>query len=135
MPQNEAAAGRAVRREAMIQMSFSSAHIVRGHKGKCASLHGHNYRVEVHARGTELDELGMLIDFADLKAATRAVVDYLDHKYINELPPFDEVNPTAEEMAGYFLDEIARQIDNNHVQVYKIRLWETDNCCAVYEIE
>ncbi|HZS09252.1 MAG TPA: 6-carboxytetrahydropterin synthase QueD [Blastocatellia bacterium] len=120
--------------EVMIQMSFSSAHLIRGHKGKCANLHGHNYRVEVYARGRQLDGIGMLIDFAHLRAATRKVVDYLDHKNINELPPFDrEINPTAEEMAAYFLHEIGRQVNDDCVQVYKVRLWETENSAATYE--
>ncbi|HWQ32231.1 MAG TPA: 6-carboxytetrahydropterin synthase QueD [Blastocatellia bacterium] len=122
--------------EVMIQMSFSSAHLLRGHQGKCANLHGHNYRVEVYVRGQKLNEIGMLIDFADLKAATKKVVDYLDHKNINELPPFDkEINPTAEEMAAYFLHEVGRQVNDSRVQVYKVRLWETDNCCATYQVD
>jgi 6-pyruvoyltetrahydropterin/6-carboxytetrahydropterin synthase len=88
--------------EVFIQMSFSSAHLLRHYVGKCANLHGHNYKVEVHARGAKLDERGMLVDFGDLKAATKQLVDYLDHKYINELPPFNEINPTAEELAACF---------------------------------
>lgn len=123
-------------REVMIQMSFSSAHWLRNYVGKCANLHGHNYRVEVYVRGKELDRAEMLVDFADLKASTRRVVDYLDHRNINELPPFDyEMNPTAERMAEYFLSEVGRDINNDRVQVYKVRIWETDNCAATYEID
>jgi 6-pyruvoyltetrahydropterin/6-carboxytetrahydropterin synthase len=121
--------------EVMIQMGFSSAHLLRGHQGKCARLHGHNYKVEVYVRGHKLNEIGLLIDFADLKAATKKIVDYLDHKNINELPPFDqEINPTAEEMAAWFLREVGRQINDDRVQVYKVRMWETDNCCATFQI-
>jgi 6-pyruvoyltetrahydropterin/6-carboxytetrahydropterin synthase len=95
-----------------------------------------NYKVEVYVRGEELNNIGLLIDFKDLKAATRRVVDYLDHKNINDLPPFDkELNPSAEELAGYFLHEVGRQINNDRVQVYKVRVWETDTCAATYSID
>ena len=117
--------------EVMIQMSFSSAHFLRNYIGKCANLHGHNYKVEVHVRGSKLNSIGMLIDFADLKAATRQVVDYLDHRNINELPPFDqEINSTAEELAAYFLREVGAQLNDDRLQVYKVRVWETENCVA-----
>jgi 6-pyruvoyltetrahydropterin/6-carboxytetrahydropterin synthase len=117
--------------EVMIQMSFSSAHFLRNYVGKCANLHGHNYKVEVHVRGQKLDPIGMLIDFADLKAATRKVVDYLDHRNINELPPFDkEINSTAEEIAAYFLREVGAQLNDDRIQVHKVRVWETENCVA-----
>lgn len=122
--------------EVMIQMSFSSAHYLRDYVGKCANLHGHNYKVEVHARGRKLDQIGMLIDFSDLKAATKQVVDYLDHRNINDLPPFDrEINSTAEEIAAYFLREVGAQINNDRIQVYKVRLWETDNCVVSCSID
>lgn len=123
-------------REIMIQMSFSSAHWLRNYVGKCADLHGHNYRVEVYVRGHQLDKADMLADFAEIKAATRRLVDYLDHKNINDLPPFDkEMNPTAERLAEYFLTEVGREINDNRVQVYKVRVWETDTCCASFELD
>jgi len=122
--------------EVMIEMSFSSAHALRGYQGKCENTHGHNYRVEVHVRGRKLNNIGLLIDFKDLKAATRKVVDYLDHKNINELPPFDvEINPSAEEMAAFFLNEVGRQVNDDRAQVYKVRVWETDTCAATYTID
>jgi 6-pyruvoyltetrahydropterin/6-carboxytetrahydropterin synthase len=122
--------------EVMIEMGFSSAHALRGYQGKCENTHGHNYKVEVHVRGKQLNEIGLLIDFKDLKAATRKVVEYLDHKDINQLPPFDvELNPSAEEMAGYFFREVGQQISDDRVQVYKVRVWETDTCVATYSID
>jgi 6-pyruvoyltetrahydropterin/6-carboxytetrahydropterin synthase len=122
--------------EVMIEMGFSSAHALRGYQGKCENTHGHNYKVEVYVRGQRLNHIGLLIDFKDLKAATKKVVDYLDHKNINELPPFDvEVNPSAEEMAVFFLHEVGRQVNDDRVQVYKVRVWETDTCAATYTID
>ncbi len=123
-------------REIMIQMDFSSAHALRGYHGKCENTHGHNYKVEVYVRGKELNDIGLLIDFKDLKAATKETVDYLDHKNINELPPFDkELNPSAEELAGFFFHEVGRQVNNERVEVYKVRIWETDTCAATYSID
>lgn len=123
-------------REVMIEMGFSSAHALRGYQGKCENTHGHNYRVEVYVRGERLNHIGLLIDFKDLKAATKKVVDYLDHKNINELPPFDkELNPSAEEMAGFFFHEVSRDINDDRVQVHKVRVWETDTCAATYSID
>jgi 6-pyruvoyltetrahydropterin/6-carboxytetrahydropterin synthase len=122
--------------EVMIEMGFSSAHALRGYRGKCENTHGHNYKVEIYVRGQRLNHIGLLIDFKDLKAATKKVVDYLDHKNINELPPFDvEVNPSAEEMAVFFLHEVGRQVNDDRVQVYKVRVWETDTCAATYTID
>ncbi len=122
--------------EVMIEMSFSSAHALRGYQGKCENTHGHNYRVEVHVRGRQLNKIGLLVDFKNLKEATRNVVDYLDHRNINELPPFDkEVNPSAEEMAVFFLHEVGRQVNDDTAQVYKVRVWETDTCVATFTID
>jgi 6-pyruvoyltetrahydropterin/6-carboxytetrahydropterin synthase len=88
--------------EVMIERNFSSAHQLRGYKGKCENLHGHNYKIEIYARGEELNNIGLLIDFGDLKAAADEVVKYLDHRNINELPPFDEeLNPSAENLAKW----------------------------------
>jgi 6-pyruvoyltetrahydropterin/6-carboxytetrahydropterin synthase len=119
--------------EVSIEMEFSSAHALRGYKGKCENTHGHNYRVEVHVRGERLDDIGMLVDFKELKEATRRVVDYLDHKNLNELAPFDvELNPSAEHLAGFFYAEVGRQINTERVRVFKVRVWETSTCSATY---
>src|ERR671939_808712 len=112
--------------EVMIERNFSSAHQLRGYRGKCENLHGHNYKIEIYARGQELNNIGLLVDFVELKEAADEIVRYLDHKNINELPPFDrELNPSAEHLAGYFLHEVGRQINDDRVQVYKVRVWET----------
>ena len=97
--------------EIAVEETFAAGHALRGYQGKCENTHGHNYKVEVYVRGQRLNHIGLLIDFKDLKAATRKVVNYLDHKNINELPPFDvEVNPSAEEMAVFFLHEVGRLV-------------------------
>lgn len=122
--------------EVSIDEEFSAAHALRGYKGKCENLHGHNWKVEVFVRGERLDEIGMLVDFRELKAATRRVMNHLDHRNLNELKPFDnEMNPSSEHLAGFILHEVAAQINNERVKVYKVRVWETPSTSATYEIE
>jgi 6-pyruvoyltetrahydropterin/6-carboxytetrahydropterin synthase len=121
--------------EVMIEEEFSAAHALRGYRGKCENLHGHNWKVEVYVRGERLDGVGMLVDFKDLKAATRRVMQYLDHQNLNELQPFDvEMNPSSEHLAGFILHKVAEEINDERVQVFKVRVWETPSTCAVYEV-
>ncbi len=122
--------------EVMIERNFSSAHQLRGYKGKCENLHGHNYKIEIYARGRELDNIGLLVDFGDLKAAADEIVKYLDHRNINELPPFDsELNPSAENLAKYFLEQVSERVGDKRVQVYKVRCFETPTSVATYQVE
>ena len=121
--------------EVMIERNFSSAHQLRGYKGKCENLHGHNYKIEIYARGAELNNIGLLIDFVDLKAAADEIVKYLDHRNINELPPFDEeLNPSAENLARYILEYLNGRVADERVQVYKVRCFETPTSVATYQL-
>jgi 6-pyruvoyltetrahydropterin/6-carboxytetrahydropterin synthase len=122
--------------EVMIERNFSSAHQLRGYKGKCENLHGHNYKIEIYARGRELDNIGLLVDFGELKTAADEVVQYLDHRNINELPPFDvELNPSAENLARYILERVASRVGDERVQVYKVRCFETPTSIATYQVD
>ncbi|PYS88582.1 MAG: 6-carboxytetrahydropterin synthase QueD [Acidobacteria bacterium] len=122
--------------EVMIERNFSSAHQLRGYKGKCENLHGHNYKIEIYARGRELDNIGLLVDFGELKTAADEVVRYLDHRNINELPPFDEeLNPSAENLARYILERVAAQVGDERVEVYKVRCFETPTSVATYQVD
>jgi len=121
--------------EVMIERDFSSAHQLRGYKGKCENLHGHNYKVEIYAKGEELNNIGLLIDFVDLKKAADEVVKYLDHRNLNELPPFDEeLNPSAENLARFILEYLNGQVGDERVQVYKVRCFETPTSVATYQL-
>ena len=121
--------------EVMIERNFSSAHQLRGYRGKCENLHGHNYKIEIYARGRELDNIGLLVDFGELKTAADEVVQYLDHRNINELAPFDEeLNPSAENLARYILERVGSRVGDERVQVYKVRCYETPTSVATYEI-
>jgi 6-pyruvoyltetrahydropterin/6-carboxytetrahydropterin synthase len=120
--------------EVMIEVEFSAAHALRGYRGKCENMHGHNWKVEVYVRGEQLDQVGMLVDFKGLKAATRRVMKYLDHQNLNELKPFDvEMNPSSEHLAGFILHKVSEEISDDRVKVYKVRVWETPSTCAAYE--
>ena len=122
--------------EVMIERNFSSAHQLRGYKGKCENLHGHNYRIEIYARGRELDNIGLLVDFGELKEAADEVVRYLDHRNINELAPFDEeLNPSAENLARYILERVSSEVGDDRVEVYKVRCFETPTSVATYEVD
>lgn len=112
---------------------FAAAHFIRGHTGGCENLHGHNYRVRVLLEASELDELGMVLDFADLKAALAEVVGPFDHQVINDISPFDERNTTAELVSEYVYQEMSRRLNDGRVRVRRVEVWENDTSCARYE--
>src|SRR5262245_2750533 len=90
--------------------TFAAAHAIRGHTRGCQNLHGHNYRVRVYLRAEELDELGMVMDFADLKALMEEIVGPFDHAVINDIPPFDRRNTTAELLSRFVHEEVERRL-------------------------
>ncbi len=114
---------------------FAAAHTLRDYPGACSRMHGHNWKVETEVEATRLDEIGMAIDFKEIKRATREIADRLDHRYLNELPPFTEKNPTAEHIAEYFFDELSKMLDSDHVRVSAVTLWETERACVRYTRE
>jgi 6-pyruvoyltetrahydropterin/6-carboxytetrahydropterin synthase len=121
--------------EITVEAGFSSGHYLRNYRGKCENPHGHNYRVLITLAGAELDESGLLLDFKLLKTLLRPVVEYLDHKMINDLPPFTELNPSAENLAHYFYQETSRQLHEmtaGRVRVKDCTLFETDTSFARY---
>ena len=118
--------------EVEITTGFSAAHLLRDYNGKCEHLHGHNYRVAVCARSAAPNEGGMVIDFGDLKKAANVVADRLDHTFLNELDPFDRIEPSAENIAAYFFEEIAKQLKDRAQMLYSVSVWESDTCRATY---
>jgi 6-pyruvoyltetrahydropterin/6-carboxytetrahydropterin synthase len=117
--------------------TFAAAHAIRGHTRGCENLHGHNYRVRVHVEATELDALGMVLDFADLKTIVQEILGPFDHRVINEVPPFDVRNTTAERLSEWVFEEVARRLagspDASRVAVARVEVWENDTACAVFE--
>lgn len=109
---------------------FSGAHNLRGYKGKCESLHGHNWKVELAVSSKTPGLSGMVVDFKELKSLLKNVLKELDHKYLNQLPYFKRVNPTSENIAKFIYMKIRRSIKKKKI---KITVWETDSSCASYE--
>jgi 6-pyruvoyltetrahydropterin/6-carboxytetrahydropterin synthase len=117
---------------------FSAAHQIRMHGGKCERLHGHNWRVRVHARASTLNRIGMVVDFADLQRVVAELCARFDHQNVNEVPPFTEVNTTAENLARFFFVEAGRRLsamEDGRVSVSKVEVWENEGSLAVYREE
>lgn len=116
--------------EICVEHTFAAGHALRNYHGKCENVHGHNYKVQVAVAGPELDENGLLYDFAELKKRLRATSEYLDHQFINDLKPFDTLNPSAENIAKFFCDEIQKDLTTAAITFVKV--WETETSCATY---
>lgn len=121
--------------EVSIDYSFAAGHALRDYKGKCENTHGHNYKVRVTVQGEKLDSTGLLVDFVDLRRAVGKIVDRLDHQFLNELPPFDELNPSAENIAHYFSRELDPQVSKDGAQLQSVTVWETDTSFATYRLQ
>jgi len=118
--------------ELKIQDTFAAAHRLRGYRGQCEDLHGHNWKVEITVRADRLDEIGLAIDFSDLKAVTEEVLDRLDHTFLNDISPFDTVNPSSENIAAHIFREISCKIDREGLWVYRVTAWESEKACASF---
>jgi len=115
-----------------IVTDFAAAHSLRDYPGNCSRLHGHNWGVEVKVQSKVLDETGIAIDFREIKNQTKEVANRLDHFYLNDIKPFDEINPTAENIAKYFFDELKKLINTDTVSVKEVTIWETPRSAVTY---
>jgi 6-pyruvoyltetrahydropterin/6-carboxytetrahydropterin synthase len=117
-----------------VEETFSAGHALRGYKGKCENPHGHNYRVRVTLEGPQLDSIGLLVDFTHLKHVMRGIINGLDHQFMNDLDAFRTINPSAENLAKYFYDEVKRQLKElpPGAGITEIVVWETDTTRAQY---
>lgn len=111
-----------------IEAYFSSAHSLRGYKGKCEALHGHNWKVEVTVESLKTGKAGMVVDFNDLKKELNRVLDKLDHKCLDKLGYFKKVNPTSENIAQYIYKQLKRRVPGLKI----VTVWESHNSCASY---
>ena len=111
---------------------FAAAHLLRGYAGECSRLHGHNWKVEVEVTARTLDDVGMGVDFKDIKANTREVIGSMDHRNLNDLPPFDKINPTAENIAAHIYKTLAANLNDERAQVSAVTIWETERACVKY---
>jgi 6-pyruvoyltetrahydropterin/6-carboxytetrahydropterin synthase len=111
---------------------FSAAHFLRNYKGKCESMHGHNWKVEVLVSRQEPDSLGMVMDFSNLKKITQATLEELDHHQLDNIEYFKKHNPSSEEIARYIFNKLKKEISERDCQLEEVRVWETDSSCAAY---
>jgi 6-pyruvoyltetrahydropterin/6-carboxytetrahydropterin synthase len=121
--------------EVTVEAGFSSGHYLRNYYGKCENPHGHNYKVRVTLAGLELDATGLLLDFKLLKQVLKPTIDRIDHQMLNDLEPFTELNPSAENLARYFFDQTNTQLKgmtDGRVRVKDCTVWETDATSATY---
>ncbi len=121
--------------EIKIITQFAAAHRLRNFQGKCEQLHGHNWKVEVHVRATQLDSTGLVRDFGEIKAATQDVMNELDHHYLNELAPFQEENPSSEHIARYLFHQLSLLLNDDRAKISRVSVWESDTSCATYSEE
>ena len=111
---------------------FAAAHLLRGYAGECNRLHGHNWKVEVEVVARVLNDVGMGVDFKDIKASTREVIGSMDHRNLNDLPPFDQINPTAENIAAHIYKTLAAKLNDERAHVSAVTIWETERACVKY---
>ena len=115
-------------------LEVSASHSLKlSYKSKCENLHGHNWRVRVCLCGTKLNEIGLLVDFTDMKSHLDKIMKTLDHKYLNENSPFDKINPTAENIATYIFNEM-KIFETDDIKVCEVEVWESDTSSAVVSL-
>ena len=113
--------------EIEIDRSFSAAHQLRGYNGDCCKLHGHNYKITVTVRSSELDEIGIALDFKKLKAELDALLAEYDHSNLSELADFQAVNPTSENLARTIYRKISEKMNSGTIRVHRVRVGESDH--------
>ncbi len=118
--------------ELIVEDRFESAHNLREYKGKCESLHGHNWRVQAFLRGENLTKQGFVMDFKEIKLYLKDIISRLDHTYLNKIPPFKKDNPTSENIARYIFKKLASRLKSKKITLYKISVWESETSCASY---
>jgi 6-pyruvoyltetrahydropterin/6-carboxytetrahydropterin synthase len=120
--------------ELKVLSDFAAAHNLRNFRGKCEQLHGHNWKIEVVLRGTELDESGVVVDFSEVKEAVRQLLSEIDHKYLNDLPYFATHNPSSENIARYLFERLGESLDNGNRWIHSVTAWESTDACATFMV-
>lgn len=115
-----------------IKTHFAGAHHLRDYPGDCEHPHGHNWKIRVTVRASEVDELGMGIDFKVLKKHVNKAVDELDHRDLNEHPAFQDRNPSSEHIAAFLYDMLKPELEHDRYHLYSVEVWETDTSGLIY---
>ena len=118
--------------ELKVTEHFDSAHYLREYPGKCKNVHGHTWYIEVVIKGKHLDNTGILIDFSDLKELVRDLIKPFDHQLLNEIAPFDTVNPSSENLAKYFYYEMKKILSDKPISLVRVTVSESPTTAASY---
>jgi len=118
--------------ELKIISNFAAAHQLRALQGGCERLHGHNWKVEVHVEGSDLGDDGLLLDFKEIKKETKDILHGLDHQFLNELKPFEKVEPSSENIARHIFESLSQRVNDDRVRISRVSAWESENACASY---
>lgn len=118
--------------EVSIQSSFAAAHRLENYKGQCEELHGHNWKVQVTVARAELNEIGLAVDFTDLKQWTGEILRQLDHRLLNDVEPFTSCNPSSENIARHIYTRLQHRCAGSGVRVVRVQVWESDSAWATY---
>ena len=118
--------------ELKVVSRFAAAHNLNNFYGKCEDLHGHNWLVEVYVASEVLDDAHLVMDFGVIKKHLGAVLDLVDHKYLNEIEFFKANNPSSENIARFIYENLAPMIDSGQARLTKVSAWESENSCATY---
>lgn len=114
-----------------VRTSFAAAHRLREYDGNCERLHGHNWQVEVTVESPALDERGIALDFRSIKASMNELLSRFDHRYMNDVPPFDRLNPSSENLARHLFEEMGKAVPPP-ARVSRVAVWESDDARAEY---
>jgi 6-pyruvoyltetrahydropterin/6-carboxytetrahydropterin synthase len=118
--------------ELMVETHFSAAHQIRGYKGECEKLHGHNWKVQVYVIAERLNEIDIAIDFHVLKQITDEFIALLDHSFLNDIFPFTEKNPSSENIAKWIYDSLRKKLNDDNIQLSAVTVWESETTSATY---
>ena len=115
-----------------ITREFSAAHMLKGYDGLCSNLHGHNWTVQVFIQATALDDIGIAADFTVIKRVLTEILSQFDHKYLNELPEFQGINPTSENIARILFEKLAPAVAKPGIKLDRVRVCESPTSGATY---
>jgi len=118
--------------ELTIETKFSAAHQLRNYQGRCENLHGHNWRVNLNIEAETLNDIGLAIDFKDMRAAADEMLGQLEHTFVNNVFPFTEINPSSENIAKWLYDGLSKKLNDGNVRVSSVTVWESDTASATY---
>lgn len=118
--------------EIAVEQHFDAAHFLRGYQGKCEALHGHRFRVVVKIKSPVLNNIGIAYDFVELKQHLGSILTRFDHTCLNDVPPFDKINPSSENIASTIYNELQPKLTEAGVLLSSVEVWESPQSGVSY---